>query len=374
MYHVLETPCIRRLGHPSKLHNQGCKRTPPLFKCALSHELVEQRQQWWRRWQQWRGTSRELHLQLRLVPPGERIEADQGQDRNSSSPISVCLAMSWWNNDNNGGVGGSGARGASRELQLQLRLVPSGERIKAYEVTLHRQYRVSSDNRPASSRSVLVVGGCSRCMQYFMVPKRDFPICMNSEHPTLFDPLDRIGTGGLAGDKTPMSWWNNDNNGGVGGSGARGASRELQLQLRLVPSGERIKAYEGHNSNSSSPISCVSSNSSRSVLVVGGCSRCMQYFMVPKRDFPICMNSEHPTLFDPLDRIGTGGLAGDKKRDPHSGTTGFTWEASKDFPQPLVAPSSDNVQEIKLSSDDARDEVKVVDTQETKKSEKKRKQ
>ncbi|TVU24588.1 hypothetical protein EJB05_27035, partial [Eragrostis curvula] len=92
--------------------------------------------------------------------------------RAASAPLlysSVCLAMSWWNNDNNGGVGGSGARGASRELQLQLRLVPSGERIKAYEVTLHRQYRVSSDNRPASSRSVLVVGGCSRCMKYFMV-------------------------------------------------------------------------------------------------------------------------------------------------------------------------------------------------------------
>ncbi|TVU24591.1 hypothetical protein EJB05_27038, partial [Eragrostis curvula] len=171
-----------------------------------------------------------------------------------------------------------------------------------------------------------------------------------------------------------MSWWNNDNNGGVGGSGARGASRELQLQLRLVPSGERIKAYEVTLHRQYRVSSDNRPASSRSVLVVGGCSRCMQYFMVPKRDFPICMNSEHPTLFDPLDRIGTGGVAGDKKRDPHSGTTGVTWEASKDFPQPLVAPSSDNVQEIKLSSDDARDEVKVADTQETKKSEKKRKQ
>ncbi|TVU24597.1 hypothetical protein EJB05_27044, partial [Eragrostis curvula] len=117
-----------------------------------------------------------------------------------------------------------------------------------------------------------------------------------------------------------MSWWNNDNNGGIDGSGARGASMELQLQLRLAPPGERIEANEGHDSNSSSPISCVSSDnspaSSRLVLVVGGSSWCMRYFMVPKRDFPICMNCEHPTLFDPLDRIRTGGEAEDKKRDP----------------------------------------------------------
>ncbi|TVU26848.1 hypothetical protein EJB05_29416, partial [Eragrostis curvula] len=235
--------------------------------------------------------------------------------------------MSWWNKDNNGGIGGSGARGAPREVQLQLRLAPPGERIEADEGEDGDSSSpiscVSSDNSPARSRSVLVVGGCLRCLQYFMVPKRDFPMCKNCEHPTLFDPLDRIGTVGVAGDKKrdqPMSWWNKDNNGGIGGSGARGAPREVQLQLRLAPPGERIEADEGEDGDSSSPISCVSSDNSparsRSVLVVGGCLRCLQYFMVPKRDFPMCKNCEHPTLFDPLDRIGTGGVAGDKKRDP----------------------------------------------------------
>ncbi|TVU26747.1 hypothetical protein EJB05_29307, partial [Eragrostis curvula] len=242
---------------------------------------------------------------------------------------SVFLAM-------NGGVGDSGASGALRELQLQLHLAPPGERIEADEGHVSDSSLpiscVSSDKSPASSRSVLVVGGCSRCMQYFMVPKRDFPICKNCEHPTLFDPLDGISTGGMVGDKMPtrliVECLNLIRhvivacsvflamNGGVGGSGARGAPRELQLQLRPAPPGERIEADEGHDSDSSLPISCVSSDnspaSSRSVLVVGGCSRCMQYFMVPKRGFPTYKNREHPTLFDPLDCISTGGMAGDK--------------------------------------------------------------
>ncbi|TVU26749.1 hypothetical protein EJB05_29309, partial [Eragrostis curvula] len=73
-----------------------------------------------------------------------------------------------------------------------------------------------------------------------------------------------------------------------------GASRELQLQLLLSPPGERSEANDGQDSDTSSPLSWVSSNnnpaSSRSVLV---------HFMVPKRYFPIRKNCEHPTLFDP---------------------------------------------------------------------------
>jgi hypothetical protein len=66
----------------------------------------------------------------------------------------------------------------------------------------------------------------------------------------------------------------------------------------------------------------------------------------------------------------------------YSTSTNVSGGASKDFAQPPVNPKSDNllsniskqVKEIKLSSEDARDDVKVADPQETKKAEKKKKQ
>jgi hypothetical protein len=78
--------------------------------------------------------------------------------------------------------------------------------------------------------------------------------------------------------------------------------------------------------------------------------------------------------------IGTAKASSEKILD--SASTDVSGGASKDFPQTQVNPKSDNVlsnickqvQEIKPSSQDAPDEVKVADPQETKKAEKKKKQ
>jgi hypothetical protein len=96
------------------------------------------------------------------------------------------------------------------------------------------------------------------------------------------------------------SW--NGNNGGAGSSGARGGAQR-DLQLRLAPPGVGMERGGGGNdgNGSSSPSSCVTSDSSpdnRTPMLIGTCSRCMMYCMVSMKEFPTCVNCKQPTLVD----------------------------------------------------------------------------
>ncbi|KAK3119788.1 hypothetical protein QOZ80_9AG0675200 [Eleusine coracana subsp. coracana] len=97
-----------------------------------------------------------------------------------------------------------------------------------------------------------------------------------------------------------MNWLNNGKNIGAGGSGARGAPRNLQLQVVVPPAaGVEMDADDGNNS--SPPSSCVSSDDSpsdRERSVIAACSRCTLYIMVSVKEVPVCINCKEPNLVD----------------------------------------------------------------------------
>jgi hypothetical protein len=93
---------------------------------------------------------------------------------------------------------------------------------------------------------------------------------------------------------------------GNGSSGVRSARRELQLNLS-PPAPAGMMEVDGHDSDSSSPSSCVSSDGGsggspgeQSPMVIGACTRCLMYCMVAKKDYPTCINCKQRCLVDLL--------------------------------------------------------------------------
>ena len=113
------------------------------------------------------------------------------------------------------------------------------------------------------------------------------------------------------------------------GNGNGSWNRKLELNLNLSPSpptapAERMEVDGGHDDDyddsssnySSSPSSCMSSDSDDSPggtmpspMVIGACERCLMYCMVPKEDYPTCINCKQPCLVDVL-----SAAAGDDKK------------------------------------------------------------
>lgn len=106
-------------------------------------------------------------------------------------------------------------------------------------------------------------------------------------------------------------------NGGSGSGGVRSTRRELQLNLSPPTAGMEADGHGGHESDSSSPSSCVSSDGSpgaKSTMVIGACTRCLMYCMVAKKDYPTCINCKQPCLVDLLHGEGGAAPADDKRR------------------------------------------------------------
>ncbi|XP_062203332.1 protein GL2-INTERACTING REPRESSOR 1-like [Phragmites australis] len=113
-------------------------------------------------------------------------------------------------------------------------------------------------------------------------------------------------------------------NGSGSGGGVRSA--RLELQLNLSPPAPAGMEVDGHDdSDSSSPISCVSSDgrsssgsgsspAGKSPMVIGACTRCLMYCMVAKKDYPTCINCKQPCLVDLLHGEAGGSVDDDKKR------------------------------------------------------------